>query len=405
MTMATAVKTLLATGITLSAVLLGAGLASAAPIGTTWTTATVPAGVAGLDSIASGNGVFVGVNGAGYVVRSTDGMSWTVVETTSVVWNSVAFGGGSFVLVGDDNGTPYFEYSTDNGASFTASSLNLIGSEYAGLSFGQDSNGDDLFLALDTSTNCYHAVSDDFGVTWVDGDNCDSSGDIWEYSAYGSGVWVSVSDAPSVEFNSDPAGSTWDPVNFTGTIFPIAGDVLSQVSFNGSEFMFLDYDGNGDVYVYTSTDGENWPDGVLASGLTQNAYAGLSWDGAAWIAGAGGTGTGIYRSVDGVNWTQVDANNTQWYSFALGNSILVAGGQPQNSTTTGLNSTIAIGWSTATVAPTPSPTSTSTAQPSQSALAHTGASAVQLTGWGVGAFAMLAFGGILANRTRARRDS
>lgn len=338
--------------------LASTGAANAADLGTVWRNATVPAGVAGLDSIAFGNGVFIGVNGAGYVVRSTDGKTWTQVEySQSVAWNSVAFGGGSFVLVGDDSGTSYFEYSTDNGLNFAHSTTSaLTGSGYVGLSFGQDANGDDLFLALDTSSNCYHAVSDDYGVTWVDGDNCDSSGDTWEYSAYGNGVWVSLSDAPSVEFNSDPAGSTWDPVNFTGSVTAQSGDVLSQVAFNGSEFMFLSYDTNGDVYVYTSTDGENWPDGVLTSGLTSNEYYGLAWDGVAWLAGAGGSGTGIYRSVDGVNWVLVDDNNTQWGAFALGNGIVVAGGQPTNSTgAQGLNSTIAVGWSTATSTPGPNP--------------------------------------------------
>lgn len=362
----------------------------AADMGTTWNNATLPSATAGLDSIAFGNGVFVGVNTQGDILRSTDGKTWTSIQQTSVVWSSAAFGGGVFVILGDDGSGPIFKRSSDNGVTFSnANSSALNSGGYTGLSYGQSK-----FIALDTQGNCDVAVSSDAGQTWVDGASSDSC-DSYISSAFGNNTFVSISSAPSIEFTTNPNSVNWNPVNFGSNVYPLSGDTPSQIAFNGSVFMFLLFDTNGDVYVYTSSDGENWADGVATSGLPSSEYSGLAWDGAAWLAGANGNGEGIYRSVDGVSWTQVDSNNTQWYSFATGSGIVVAGGQPQPSTgAQGLNSTIAVGWSTATTPPSPVNPST---------LPNTGMNAVSMTISAIAALGLIGFGMIVLRRSRKNK--
>ncbi|WP_281786504.1 LPXTG cell wall anchor domain-containing protein [Aurantimicrobium sp. INA4] len=370
--------------------------ANAADMGTTWNNATLPNGAAGLDSIAFGNGVFVGVNTQGDVLRSTDGKTWSSVQQSNVVWSSAAFGGGVFVILGEDGSGPVFKRSTDNGVTFSnANSSGLSSSGYTGLSFGQNT-----FIAMDTQSGCFVAVSTDSGQTWNDGGSSDSC-DEYQSSVFGNGVWVSASTSPSVEFNNDPVGSGWNSVQFAnGDPTPQSGEVLSELSFNGTEFMFLIHGLNGSVYKYTSTDGENWSARTLTNGLPSSEYSGLAWDGAAWLAGAGGSGTGIYRSSDGVAWTRVDANNTQWYSFAAGSGIVVSGGQPQVSTgAQGLNSTIAVGWSADTPAPSPSPTPS----PSPSELPKTGISSGNvLQSLFIGGL-LVALGALLVRRVKTQR--
>lgn len=369
--------------------------ANAADMGTTWNNATLPNGAAGLDSIAFGNGVFVGVNTQGDILRSTDGKTWSSVQQSNVVWSSAAFGGGVFVILGEDGSGPVFKRSTDNGVSFsnaTSGALNSGG--YTGLSYGQGQ-----FIAMDTQGNCEVAVSSNAGQTWVNGASSDSC-DSYISSTFGNNKFVSISSAPSIEFTTNPSSVNWNPVTFGNNVYPLSGDTPSQIAYNGTEFMFLLFDSNGDVYVYTSTDGENWADGTATSGLPSSEYSGLAWDGNAWLAGANGNGTGIYRSADGVTWTRVDANNTQWYSFALGSGIVVAGGQPQVSTgVQGLNSTIAVGWSADTPAPSPSPTPS----PSPSELPKTGIfSGNVLQSLFIGGL-LVALGALLVRRVKTQR--
>lgn len=376
-----------------SASLMASTAANAADIGTTWSNATLPSGVAGMDSVAFGAGVFIGVNADGDIIRSTDGKAWTLVEATNVTWTSAVFGGGVFVILGDDNGAPVFRRSVNNGVSFaSASASGLNSTSYTGLSYGQNT-----FVAFDTTSNSEVAVSTDAGQSWSDGAQSDS-GDEFQSSAFGNNMFVSVSTQPSIEFNSDPSGSSWNAVTFGSNVFPITGDTPSRIAFNGTRFMFLLLDTNGGVYSYTSTDGENWADGVSTVGLPSSEYSGLGWDGSAWLTGAGGTGTGIYRSVDGVTWTLVDANNTQWSAFALGNNIVVAGGQPQGSTAQGLNTTLAVGWSVPTVEPTVAPTPVTPTE-----LPNTGMNPTSMTVSAAVAAFMIALGLVVLRRARSSK--
>jgi hypothetical protein len=90
-----------------------------------WTTqqSTILAGQATWQSIAYGNGVFIGVGIGGDVAISLDyGATWSVINSTfGQIWTSVAFGAGTFVVIGQ--GANSFMYSINNGQTWAASTI------------------------------------------------------------------------------------------------------------------------------------------------------------------------------------------------------------------------------------------------------------------------------------------
>lgn len=368
-------------------------------MGVAWNNATLPSGVAGLNSISFGNSAFIGVNEDGQILRSVDGKVWSSVSNTpAITWNSVTFGGNTFVALGNDGAMPVFSRSTDGGSTFSAPAV--MDGSWSAYDFKALTYGGGIFVALDAKTpnDQFTAVSTDNGQTWVQGEDTDS-GDIWESVTYGvvngGGIFVSSSSGPSFEFSTDPVNVAWDATSVTNNEDPLGGERPSNIGFNGTQFMFILQAQGGVMYKYFSTDGQLWQSRVAVTGLPHSRYSGLIWDGSAWLIGAAGTGTGIFRSIDGVTWTQVDNNNTQWSTFAVGNGIVVAGGAPKGSTTQGLNSTIAVGWSEATSAPAPAP------QPSEAALAETGVNALPYL---TGGFTMIALGLVMIIARRKKMN-
>lgn len=325
--------------------------ASAATIGTSWSNATVTSGSAGLNAIAFHDGVFVGGNFAGDVLRSTDGKSWTRVvddaqgDFNNIEWTAAAYGSGKFVLLGFENAQTWLTYSSDAGATFSTPVSIFFSYRFTGLAYG---NG--KFVATDSEEEDGFTTYSENGVEWFTGGAIDNE-EAQASVTFGKGVFVSVSEDGSIAYTADPTAD-WTAANYTAPGF----GRFSQVYFNGSKFLSIYLDSSDrdayKTYAFTSSDGINWSNALTTGGINGSRDWSIGWDGGAWLAGAGiipadtlQRGTGIYRSKDGINWKKVDDNNTQWRAFALGDGIVVAGGTPQASTTTGLNAVQAIGWS------------------------------------------------------------
>lgn len=342
-----------AIAIVLTSTLASAGAANASDIGVVWENGTLPQSVNGLETITFGNGIFVGANFSGDILRSTDGKNWVPILTAEqgdfgpIAWRAASFGNNAFVILGSENAKTWVSRSTDSGLTYSDPVVARSTWGFDTLAFGNNA-----FVATDKD-NCggRSIYSINGGQTWIDGARM--VGRACQVGlAFGNNTFVSVSDGGTIDFSTD-RGTSWNGATYVSGSAP-HGNPFSDVLFNGSTFLTL-YTENSATYVYTSTNGQEWSR-VVASGISDSQGWSLGWDGSSWLAGAGGQLTGIFRSTDGINWIKVDDNNTQWRSFALGNQIIAVAGKPQSTTgSAGLNTTIAVGWSVGTNPPTPSP--------------------------------------------------
>jgi hypothetical protein len=150
------------------------GYASISGDGKYWK--TYPSGVSGDQAkIAFGNGVFVAV-GTSRVVRSTDGVTWTLVPAFAGGNLSVAFGNGVFVCLQASSATGYV--STDG---LTWTSMTTPGSGKSFVTFGAG-----LFVA---AGNFSSGITSTNGTTWTTQGLGSSS---WRNISFGCGLFVVV---------------------------------------------------------------------------------------------------------------------------------------------------------------------------------------------------------------------
>lgn len=179
--------------------------------GITWSLATSPN--VSIDSIAYGNGTFVGVSNAGRQLYSEDdGLSWVFADTeiTSYAWRSVVFSQGRFIAVGSSqiygsaNGTQI--YSDDNGHTWQVVTTPVISAWWA-----VAANGNGNLVAVDNASFAglsqnIMAYSNNNGLTWypavthVNGD--------FVHLVYGNGLYIGFSGAGANIYSTD-GGINW----------------------------------------------------------------------------------------------------------------------------------------------------------------------------------------------------
>jgi hypothetical protein len=224
----------------------------------------------------------------------TGGSSWTAIAATELsLWDSVAYGDGTWVAVAAGEGTNRVMRSTDNGLSWNRDGITGVPAGYAwrSVAFGDPAGfADGVWMAIasflpDGDTTVVMR-STDRGVTWTNPATTVPAGDLtaWRSVAYGNGVFVAVaSNGTNKLMRSTNNGATWTAVAQPST----------------SQWVSVTY---GDPSP------GDFPNGV-------------------WVAVAqGGTGSRVMRSEDdGVTWTAADAAEAnQWQSVAYGNSVFVA---------------------------------------------------------------------------------
>tara|TARA_R110000851_G_scaffold78117_2_gene172322 strand:+ start:6145 stop:11028 length:4884 start_codon:yes stop_codon:yes gene_type:complete len=195
--------------------------------GTTWASSTLPATLDWSDvegDETGANWIAVGrtgdSTGTASIARSTSsGSSWnTITVSVTADWASVAYGGGTFVMI--QGGGNKAMYSTNSGSTWTETAL-PSSQEWNRVVYGND-----RFVAVcekDDSSRCPTAVSYD-GITWFAGSMETGK---WRDLAYNQGLFVALHPL------SDIVAYSRDGYSWTSKVSPDAKDWTGIAADNG----------------------------------------------------------------------------------------------------------------------------------------------------------------------------
>lgn len=232
-----------------------------------WYQATLPSGVGGLHCPYYANGVYLVATETG-IIRSTDGETWTSVNSTITDITSFCYHDGVFVLTRtnehDSSNTNGIYFSTNNGATWLPGTA-ATGSAYNPGYLKKVVYGNGKFVATG-----YRVFYSSNGQTWTSaGIPNTAENATWNDVACNStGVWVagSVDDDASYTHPfpgllcSTDNGETWSPVSgepssyYFRHILCVEGQFIAVMDWLGSSHT----DG-----WYMSDDGETWYQAAL----------------------------------------------------------------------------------------------------------------------------------------------
>jgi uncharacterized repeat protein (TIGR02543 family) len=252
------------------------------------------------NGVAYGNGTFVVVGDTG-IATSADGMNWNLYQAPSL--NGMTYGNGQFAAVGASGGI----YTSSNGAKWKRLTSNTA-NELRGVTYGGG-----LFVAVgDNGT----IVTSSNGADWTV--RTSPTSNRLNGVTYGNGKFVAVGASGTVLVSGD--GVNW---SLAGTGFPSLD--MYAVAYKLGQFAAVGPSGT-DGMVYTFTDGETWV-GTAVPGV--NLY-GIAGSDALFVAAGLGTDVSVtqivYGSGDGSDWIRIDSGTPQPFNsvaFDNGTYVLV----------------------------------------------------------------------------------
>jgi hypothetical protein len=192
----------------------------------------------------------------------------------------VAFGGGSFVAVGDRT----ILASTD-GINWSTNGINVAGAPNAiDLGLQGVTYGDGQFVAVGSERDGGVILTSTDGISWL-GQSAGGTNGLWAV-AYGNGLFVTISDG-TVSLTS-PDGMVWTEHEFNWW-----NEFGAELAYGNGVFVALADDG----VILTSTDGADWA--TNSSGTFADFYA-ITCGGGTFVAA--GTGGLVLTSTNGTNW-------------------------------------------------------------------------------------------------------
>jgi len=298
-----------------------------------WKLATAP--VRAWTAVAYGNGTFVvvgdvtGASDEQNLITSTDGVNWTARSTGAPgdTWTTIAYGNGSFVAVGyPTTSVDAVILRSPDGASWTS----VPGGWTA--AYNKIAFGNDVFVLTGTQISsgggpAYHDFFRSLdGVAWQDEKGaCGSDDCTLEMSdvAFGNGTFRVLTTATSnyQEFDSTD-GMTWNSVSYGNDYFQIDGRANHMIGYGNGMFLTTMYlPTSGGPNLVRLRDGDtSWTSvktvpslGALV-GFGNNTFVVItpSWN-------------QILVSLDSTTWPSVTSpSSTSWTSVAYGANRFVA---------------------------------------------------------------------------------
>ncbi len=227
--------------------------------------------------------LWVAVADAEKLETSPFGITWTVRVSNlggAGDLHSVAYGGGIWVAVGDNDGN-HGGCSSPDGATWTQHDIKFTADDVRAVAY----DGSGLFVAaglnakLSTSPN---------GANWTAKVSEFGGGNIYGVAHDQSGLWVIV--GVGGQFSSSADGTTWAaPVNIAG------GSTLYGVTYGNGLWVIVGATGK----IFTSPDASAWTQ--RASGLGTPIF-GVAYHDEMFVAT--GTAGDVVTSPDGITWTR-----------------------------------------------------------------------------------------------------
>lgn len=279
-----------------------------------------------MSGVAYGNSVYVTVGSSGYILKSSDGISWSVEKNSSflnVSYTRVTFGNGLFVAI-SSNGTIVTSPDGTNWTQRTSGTTNyLYDVIYANSRY------------IIVGTNNTMLTSTD-AITWTAVNIGANSTDPLFCIIYAQGkfhVGVRQSTESRVFSSATGAAGTW-----TSSIITGAGGNLNRIVYLNNTFFAF----NANTNIFTSTNGTSWS-AFSNSRLTgTNQVFNGFYDGTTYFLFGSCTEhsyLGVFTSTDGVNFSlqpQKAYIVTQYSAFVNGR-YFVLGNEGLVSSSDGIN--------------------------------------------------------------------
>lgn len=219
----------------------------------------------------NGSSLYVAAGHSGTILTSPDGQTWTAINTgLTSNFDKIAYLNGNWIAMGGSGSGTNLLTSSD-GVTWTARTAGTSVFNYAAYGAG-------VYVAVGASGSVFS--SPDL-VTWT----IRSAGsNVFNDVIFANGVFVAVGATNSIYSSAD--GITWTLRSAAGT--------FNRVIYENSLFVAIANSG----VIYTSPDGTTWT--IRASNVASN-LADVAWNGSLFVAvGASGV---ITTSPDGVTWT------------------------------------------------------------------------------------------------------
>ena len=253
----------------------------------TWTVSTIAEfGGDEIHDIAFGNGTFVLVGDGAQMAYSANATSWTYLNETATfgIWSNdiraIAFENNIFVAAGEDGKRAY----SNNATSWTPATA--------------DTNITGIIFALGYGSNRFvagamlgqMAYSTD-GVSWTAVSNSGFGSFAIYDIAFGNGTFIAVGNQGQMSLST--TGITWTAA--TNPIFSTTIDIQS-ITYGDNKFVAV---GNNGLMSYSINNGSTWT--AVSSPFGTNTIFAITYGGGMFVAG--GSGGEIAYSSDGITWT------------------------------------------------------------------------------------------------------